>query len=585
MNKINPKYRNHIIINSFVWSILLFISTINIFAQESDSEIIKRAMRDEMKRSMDSLNYKDFSKPFFIGYRYNQNESLNISAKLGAITGSNISKSNDNSVRLMVGDYQMNDENYYSYSSFDNGFNASYLPTPLEIEYYGIRRTFWASSDAVYKSAGELYKTKLSVLEKHDISKEDYITPDFARAPVVQLEIPQPEIDFNKEKWENIARKISAVFIDYPEITSSSVHITIYSGRNYFINTEGTEVVQPVIQSSISAYANVDVESGPSVSNSYVIYVQNPEEFPEEDVLVNETKAFADHLMELKSAPVYEDIYTGPVLFEGESSANLFSSALFGYSGLIADRAQMSESANMISIPDKPEVSSIEAKIGKKVISRDLSVIALPKLKSYNGEKLMGSFEIDGEGVIPPDTLVLIKDGILETLLNGRTPSIMIRESNGHNRLGTYGMGISWSVGPGVIQVTASNTNTREELMQQLFDLADEEDLEYVFIVKRDGNSRHINLGGIYKVNVADGTEQLVRGAGLGSRNLKLLKKVEGVSDSTIMINNTSSSYYMGGAISSYIVPNSVLIKELEIEGTTRTSTNKLPVVENPLKK
>ena len=580
---LNRFFLKQIAKKAFLFFVLISVSAIGVFAQESDAEIIKRALRDEMNRSMDSLEYKDFSKPFFIAYRFDQNKSMNISATLGALVNSNVSESNNTAVRLMVGDYQLNDENFSSYSSFDNGLN-SFLPTPVEIDYYAIRRAFWVSTDAVYKSAGEIYKTKLQVLEKHNIPKADYLIPDFAKAPVVKQEIPQPDIKFEKEKWENVARKVSAVFLDYPDITSSGLSVSVYSGRNYYLNTEGTEVVQPVTISSISVYAGVDVESGPEVSDSYHIFVENPDDFPGEGDLIKKTREFADHLMELKSATIFDDIYTGPVLFVGDASASLYRRALFGYPGLKASREEMSGSANAISIPDKPDVNSIEAKIGKKVIDRDLSVLALPKMKTYNGIKLPGSFEVDGEGVIPPDTLVLVKDGILETLLNGRTPSILIRKSNGHNRIGSSGMGISRSVGPGVVEVIASKTKTREDLMAQLFELADEEDLEYVFIVKRIGNRGYQNLGEVYKVNVADGSEELVR-AGLRGINLKLLKKVDGVSDSMMVSNSTSSESFTGGTLSSFIVPDVTLIKEMEIEGTTTSSTNKLPVVENPLLK
>jgi len=542
-------------------------------------------MWDELNRSMDSLDYKDFGKPFFVAYRFDQNEVLNVSATLGAITGSNHTKLNNKSVRLMMGDYQMNDENYYSNSSFNGGGNSAYMPTPLEIDYYGIRRSFWVSSDEVYKSAGELYKTKLSILEKHNLSKDDYKIPDFAKAPVVKSELPQPIINFDKGKWEDIARKISSVFLDFPEITYSGVYITIFSGRDFFINSEGTEVIQPIVRSSVTISASADVESGPPVSDAYIINVGNPEDFPAEDILIKETKAFANYLMELKSAPVFEDIYSGPVLFEGKASADLFNSSLFGHTGLIAKRQEMSESANMISIPDKPSVNSVEAKIGKKVINRDLTVIATPKIKLFNDIKLIGSFEIDGDGVIPPDTLTLVAEGILEALLNDRTPSTTMHKLNGHNRLGLSGMGMSRSVSPGVIQVSSTNTKTREELLQQLFDLADEEDLEYVFVVKKIGLG-YLSAAEVYKLNIADGTEQLVRGANLGLLDLKLLKKICGISgDITVYNTNSPGGYMGGGSLASYIVPNTVLIKELEIKGVSQSTTNKLPVVRNPLLK
>jgi len=243
----------------------------------------------------------------------------------------------------------------------------------------------------------------------------------------------------------------------------------------------------------------------------------------------------------------------------------------------------MQENANTISIPEKPNLNSIEAKIGKKVIHKNLTVIATPKLQSYNDKTLLGSFEVDGEGVIPPDTLVLVEDGMLKTLLNGRTPSILIQESNGHNRL-TSGYGISSEIGPGVIQVIPSVTKTKEELMQQMIILAEEEGLDYVFIVRGSELIGYNSRSKVYKYNIIDGSEELIRGVDIGGNNLKLLKKTTGVSDKTIVANTTSNSYF-GGSLASYIVPDAILIKEMEIEGTSSNATNKLPVVENPLKK
>ena len=80
-----------------------------------------------------------------------------------------------------------------------------------------------------------------------------------------------------------------------------------------------------------------------------------------------------------------------------------------------------------------------------------------------------------------------------------------------------------------------------------------------------------------------DGVFELV--VNIRGYDLKFLKKIKGVSDNIIVANTSSSGSYFGSGLSSYIVPDGVLIKEMEIEGTASSATNKLPVVDSPLKK
>ncbi|MBL7105791.1 MAG: hypothetical protein ISS18_15815 [Bacteroidales bacterium] len=580
--------------NSLLILALFFIIQ-GTYAQESPADIIRKAMADELRRSMDSLKYKDFEKPFFIAYKLADISTLNISATLGALLNSEKNQYKDQSVRVMVGDYQINDENFINYSSFGQSYFINAIPTPKDADYFGIRRSLWASTDNVYKSAGEIYKSKLATLEQHKIPKEDYKIPDFAKAPTVELEIPTPEFELEKDKWEHVAREVSAVFKDYSEISTSEVNIGLFKATAYFINSEGTKVSCPVTLAAIQISGSVMVVSGSPVNDNVVYYSLTPDNLPLVKEMKKDVAELAENLIALQNAEPYEDSYSGPVLFEGEAAAELFSHTLFGHNGLTASREEMSGRSDMISIPDKPSGNSIEAKIGKKIISKDLTVKAVPGLKEYNGIKLIGSVEVDGEGVIPPDELILIESGILQTLLNGRTPSIMVRESNGHNRFTIHGRGLSRRVGPSVIEITSTKSMPKESLKQKLIELAEEEDLEYAFIIRKAETGSFYQPVNIYKVNVKDGNEELVRSVTITSLAMKSLKKAECVSDSIIVFNTMISGGYRGmsmygesvisGIPSSFIVPDAVLIKELEIQGAGQVYTNKLPVLENPVGK
>ena len=80
----------------------------------------------------------------------------------------------------------------------------------------------------------------------------------------------------------------------------------------------------------------------------------------------------------------------------------------------------------------------------------------------------------------------------------------------------------------------------------------------------------------IYRVNVEDGEEQLVRSAMLSNFSLSSLRRVYSASTEQFL-------YQRGGVPASYIVPQALIFEELEIEQQKQSYTPKLPVVSSPL--
>ena len=72
--------------------------------------LVLNAMRDELKRNIDQLSAESFEKPFFIAYSIADVNSTLVNATLGAIHGSETRNYKDWQVRVMVGDYEINDE-------------------------------------------------------------------------------------------------------------------------------------------------------------------------------------------------------------------------------------------------------------------------------------------------------------------------------------------------------------------------------------------------------------------------------------------------------------------------------------------
>ena len=174
-------------------TILTVISSIALFAQDdfqtdSTENIIMLTMREELQRNMENLEYKDYNKPFFISYSIADAHTLSINATLGSLETSNVTHLRDWIIRVMIGDYQMTDENFEDIidSSPDN---PQYHQLPLDNDYYGIRRCLWEATDRVFKSASQTYKNKITALREKNIAPEDLPIADFSHAPVVKQNI------------------------------------------------------------------------------------------------------------------------------------------------------------------------------------------------------------------------------------------------------------------------------------------------------------------------------------------------------------------------------------------------------------
>ena len=241
---------------------------------------------------------------------------------------------------------------------------------------------------------------------------------------------------------------------------------------------------------------------------------------------------------------------------------------------------------------------SLESRIGKRIMDGKLSITAIPKLKEYNGISLIGNYPVDAEGVVPPDTLELVKDGYLKTLLNSRTPTRKISESNGHNRYVLMDGGVSSKVGPGVISVSGTDAMPSDDLKKVLIQKATDEGLDYAIIIRpvSAGNS-HQPLN-VYKVNLKNGKEQLIRSVNLEEISLDKLRRVPCISKTRTVYNTLLTDSYSGYATSvrsvgvsssglpvSFIVPEAVLLDNIELAGTQKQISGKLPVVSNPVKR
>src|SRR6188768_3435102 len=95
--------------------VLVVIAGQSVFAQQlTDKAIatIEQALNDELARSKEKLRLAGLTDPFYVSYVVTDNARLDMAASFGALTRSQENRSRQFSLRLMVGDYHLNDENF-----------------------------------------------------------------------------------------------------------------------------------------------------------------------------------------------------------------------------------------------------------------------------------------------------------------------------------------------------------------------------------------------------------------------------------------------------------------------------------------
>lgn len=535
---------------------------------QNDSEIILKAMEDELDRSMSELVMKDHDRPFFISYRVFDTKGIRINASLGAITSRDLTPYRSGSVRLIVGDYDFNDESFGQEMELDfdissaSGFARGTMP--LEADYSGIRRYFWKSTESMYRRAAKSFKGHKTKLKKEKKSIEDVPHLVFSKVPVVTYESPAIEAAWDKEAMEERARKISAIFLDYPEIENSRVYLSDYRSKEYFISSEGTRIVEEEVSLSLSISASASMTPGFYSPEGLRYNVTSLDELPGDEKLKTDIAAFVEEISKKGELAEFEDSYEGPVLFYDKSAASLFA-RIFAPSLNATQMATIGEETGY-----RNRSKELDHKMGKRVTSRDLTVSVLPGTETYLGQEMKGAYRYDLEGVKAADSLLLIEKGYLKELMRSRT---VLKGSAGPNGTG---------LGAGVLSVISHNKRTDDELRQQLIELAEDEGLEYALIV------REMPMGGqgvnVYRVSLEDGSETLLTSASLNDLNFNSFRKVGGTS-SDRTVHHLPDPF--NGRSVSIVSPRVLLLEDVEVESFQNYGPRKKkePLVKSPLVK
>ncbi|MBN2380391.1 hypothetical protein JXM67_11385 [candidate division WOR-3 bacterium] len=540
-------------------------------SQAAEESIILSAMKSELDRSMKDLVMEGHEKPYFISYRITDQTTLPIQASMGTLTEADISRSRRLAVDVRIGSYDLDNTGLsetLSFGSDDYRLRSSIQMVPVDDDTAALKHKLWLATDYEYKKAVDDMAQK---------KKELALKPEDDEAKVADFSSEDPEvytgeevsISVDEEAWQDRIKRYSAMFVDYPDITISSVRYEAKASNIYYVNSEGTRIQDGEISYSIELEAHARSKDGMPLID-YKSFTSRDGIF-DEGIVKNAITEMAEGLVAISRADESES-YVGPVLIAAPVSGTFIEKTL---APLISASKQSWENDG-----------ALKNKVGERILPSNISVYDDPTISSYKRLPLAGFYRFDAEGV-PAQKVSLITNGVLRGFLTSRSPVKGFSQSNGHGRS---------SVGIGNLIMESSAPLSFAQLKSRLVSECRKQAKSYGLLITsavpgdKKSSRKVYSLGGltiitmgasenllepvsVYKV-YADGRQELLRGVEvLSSSPLATLAKIIAVGADHEVWNISSPK--------GSIVAPSILVSELEVRKATGGEQT-LPILPAP---
>jgi len=522
-------------------------------AQTTQKDPVLRAMQAEMERAK-TLHLGQMQAPYFVEYRMEDVDEFEASADYGALTRRFRVHQRILRVTVRIGDYKTD-------NSTAQGNGTAQLAA-VDDDVTALRYGLWAATDEAYKNALRGYSAKQAQLK-------GFQTPptadDFSPAkPVVQID-PLVKLQIDQPLWEHRLAEASgwyasdpAVKAFAPQIQYSAAGLQAVAVNRYLVNSEGAAVRGGHAYYVCSLGAGTQAQDGMRLDRSTSSTAARADQLDAWDAFHARALTMLGTLRALRDAPVVDEEYHGPVLFSGDAAADVF---------------------NVLFVPDveadKPAPGTTARTTGgykgsykSRVLPDFMNVTDDPLLTAFAGKDLVGTYDVDDEGV-PAQKVQIVSKGILTNYLIGREPVKDFPASNGHGRAPLAQPAHSRS---GVMLFTSSDPMPRMQMEAKLLTMARDQGLDAVYSVDTLGAELTPRL--LYRVK-PDGTKMLVRGAVFDELDQRSLRTdILAAGDDPFVASNTS------GAPQTTIAP-SILFGEIGVKRASQEQ-QKLPYYPPP---
>jgi TldD protein len=408
-------------------------------------DMVLATMQRELKRATTSLAKTDPS-PYFLSYAVSDIDATVIVASNGGVVFSTSVVRRQGDVMTHVGSLALDNTHNQSRES---GIVSGSLP--LDNDTDAMARVLWQLTDRGYEQASAAFaKVRTSNVVQAD---EEDKSPDFsAEAPLTHADATQFRPFTAQKAWEERTRRISAIFLKYPEVYSSIVYFTATADRSYLATSEGSALVRPSAMVRLVIQAAARADDGTELMRVESFQAATAEQLPSDADLEAKVAQMSGDLKDLRAAPS-ADPYAGPAMLSGRAAAVFFHEVL-GHR-LEGHRQR-----------DESEGQTFTKKVNQLVLPAFLSVTDDPTMKELSGVKLAGYYDYDDEGVAA-QRVTAVENGVLKNFLMSRMPIKNFTQSNGHGRRQP---GLMATGRQGNLIVTSTNTAKDAELRQRFIE-------------------------------------------------------------------------------------------------------------------
>ncbi|MFW5968583.1 MAG: metallopeptidase TldD-related protein [Persicimonas sp.] len=544
--------------------------------QADQREVVMDALQSELDRSMEGLELDDYRSPYFLAYRVDDIEARSLSGRYGAIVEDDEERQRVAYVETRVGDYEF--DNFANISSENFRFSDYSVEQtlPIEADAESLQSALWLLTDQSYKEALSDFQSKKggAVFETED--KLD--VPSFSKEEPVEYEGEVVGVDFDEDRWRATIKDVTRSMLDSEPVVDSSMDVGARRTVNYFVNSEGTRVVDENLLYSVQIQAYARAEDGMMLENARSFYAHTVDELPDDETIKEEADKLVDELEALyDSEPM--DPYTGPAIVLPEASGVLFHEAV----------GHRLEGERQL---DDEEGRTFEGQRGERIIPEFLSVYDDPTKETWEGMQLNGHYRYDQEGV-KAERVELVEDGVLRNFLKSRTPIEDSPNSNGHGRAHSAQKPMA-HMGNLIVEASdETKTYPYEELKEKLIEEVKEQDKPYGLIIRdiSGGSTNTLGYGYqafkgdarlVFKVDPETGEETLVRGVEMVGTPLTSINKIVAASEETGVFNGYCGAE-SGNVPVSAIAP-ALLTTEVELQRSQK-SKERPPIMDAPWKR
>lgn len=543
--------------------------TLSAVAFGAEDHVILNTMSEELQRNFDVLKQKADPAPYFLSYEITDQDTHSVSASLGVLDSEGSSRNRYLDVTVRVGDPKL--DNFRRVRGervqFTSGASVVLDDTPA-----ALKQRMWLETDRIYRAAAErLIKIKTNQQVK---AADRDMSADFSSEESYAHWEQPTAVNFDTARWTASARNLSKDFLQYKDLLSSDVQVSVQSDNRYFVNTEGTKVQHGRAFARVMISASAKAKDGMDVSDFDSFEAADPKNLPSDDVIRAAVKKVGENVEALLTAKTAEP-FVGPAIFSGRASG-VFFHEIFGHR--IEGHRQKDES----------EGQTFTKSVGEKILPEFLSVTFDPTIKQVAGVDLNGTYEYDDEGV-KARPVTAVDNGILKNFLMSRSPIEGFDHSNGHGRR-QPGLEVVSRQSNLIVRSTRQVSDQR--LRQMLIEEIKRQNKPYgLYFEDITGGFTTTQRSGlqafkvipviVYRVYADGRPDELIRGADIVGTPLASFAKIIATSDKTEVFNGYCGAE--SGSVPVSAVSPAILISEIEIEKKD-AAQDLLPLLPSPLR-